>query len=286
MSTEILSIPEISSSQQAKEITHNDGLRRVEGLLVRVLSRTTTTPPGSPAAGDTYIIPSGATGIWTGLTNQVAHFYGGAWHYYVPIEGYASWVNDEDLRVTYDGTAWITGSGTGSVTSVGLSMPTEFTVTGSPVTTTGTLTATKANQNANLVYAGPSSGGAAAPAFRALVQADLPAQPYDAGGFFPGAPTASQLILLHVFSRSVTFPSGLTGSNGKAKTAATAQTDIDIKKNGSSVGTIRFAASGTVPTFIMASQTTFAAGDYMEWIAPATPDATLADISVTLAGTR
>jgi hypothetical protein len=63
----------------------------------------------------------------------------------------------------------------GTVTSVGLSAPAEFTVSGSPVTTSGTLTLAKANQNANLVYAGPSSGAAAAPTFRALATADLPA---------------------------------------------------------------------------------------------------------------
>ena len=42
-----------------------------------------------------------------------------------------------------------------TVTSVGLGMPGEFTVTGSPVTTSGTLTATKNNQSANTVYSGP-----------------------------------------------------------------------------------------------------------------------------------
>jgi len=63
---------------------------------------------------------------------------------------------------------------TGTVTSVGLSMPSIFTVTGSPVTSSGTLTATLANQNANLVFAGPASGSAAAPSFRALVAADIP----------------------------------------------------------------------------------------------------------------
>ncbi|MDD4984476.1 MAG: hypothetical protein PHQ43_01605, partial [Dehalococcoidales bacterium] len=65
-------------------------------------------------------------------------------------------------------------TGLGTVTSVGLSAPAEFTVSGSPVTTSGTLTFSKANQNANLVYAGPSSGAAAAPAFRALVDNDIP----------------------------------------------------------------------------------------------------------------
>ncbi len=38
-----------------------------------------------------------------------------------------------------------------------------------------TLSFTAVNQNANVVYAGPGSGGAAAPTFRALVVADMPA---------------------------------------------------------------------------------------------------------------
>lgn len=62
------------------------------------------------------------------------------------------------------------------VTSVALAAPSDIlTVSGSPVTSTGTLTLTKVNQTANFVFAGPTSGGSAAPTFRALVSADLPA---------------------------------------------------------------------------------------------------------------
>jgi hypothetical protein len=67
--------------------------------------------------------------------------------------------------------------GGGTVTSVGLSLPSQFTVTGSPVTTAGTLTATLAAQSANLVWAGPATGMAAAPAFRSLVASDIPTIP-------------------------------------------------------------------------------------------------------------
>lgn len=71
--------------------------------------------------------------------------------------------------------------GSGTVTSVGLALPAEFTVSGSPVTTTGTLTGTKATQTANTVWAGPTIGAAAQPAFRALVVADIPSLPYGVG---------------------------------------------------------------------------------------------------------
>ena len=79
--------------------------------------------------------------------------------------------------LTTDGTtlSWGTaGAGSGTVTSVGLSLPNIFTVTNSPVTTTGTLTGSLATQAANMVWAGPTTGADAAPTFRALVAGDLP----------------------------------------------------------------------------------------------------------------
>lgn len=62
----------------------------------------------------------------------------------------------------------------GTVTSVALTLPGDFSVAGSPVTSNGTFTVTRANQSANLFLAGPSSGAAAAPAYRAIAVADVP----------------------------------------------------------------------------------------------------------------
>ena len=66
--------------------------------------------------------------------------------------------------------------------------------------------------------------------------------------------------------------------------AATAQTDFDVQRNGLSIGTVRFPAGSATATFIAASAVTCEPGDRLTVIAPATPDATLADIAVTLAG--
>jgi hypothetical protein len=90
----------------------------------------------------------------------------------VTISG--TWPN-QTISATSDGGPGPGGPGT--VTSVGLSLPSQFTVTGSPVTTSGTLTATLAAQSANLVWAGPTTGVAAAPAFRSLVAGDIPTIP-------------------------------------------------------------------------------------------------------------
>jgi hypothetical protein len=67
-------------------------------------------------------------------------------------------------------------AGGGTVTSVAMTVPAILSVAGSPVTTTGTLAVSLANQSANTMFAGPSSGGAAAPTFRAMVVQDMPTQ--------------------------------------------------------------------------------------------------------------
>ena len=63
--------------------------------------------------------------------------------------------------------------GSGTVTSVALSLPNIFSVSGSPVTTSGTLTGSLASQTANRVFAAPN-GSNGAPSFRALVADDIP----------------------------------------------------------------------------------------------------------------
>lgn len=70
---------------------------------------------------------------------------------------------------------WGAAGGNGTVTSVGVTLDSNlFTAESDTITTTGSLDVTLSNRNANIVFAGPSSGSAAKPSFRALVSADLP----------------------------------------------------------------------------------------------------------------
>lgn len=64
------------------------------------------------------------------------------------------------------------GSGDGSVTSVGLSLPAEFSVTGSPVTSAGDLTAAWATQTTGKAFMSPN-GSTGTPSFRAIAAADF-----------------------------------------------------------------------------------------------------------------
>jgi hypothetical protein len=71
------------------------------------------------------------------------------------------------------------GGGSGTVTSVSLSLGGSssdvlYGVTGTPITTSGTLALSLATQVAGLVFAGPATGSPASPTFRALVSTDVP----------------------------------------------------------------------------------------------------------------
>lgn len=77
----------------------------------------------------------------------------------------------------WTGSAWApaSGSGTGSVTSFSASaLSPLFTTSTATPTTTPALSFSLNTQSANLIFAGPSSGAAAAPTFRALGLTDLP----------------------------------------------------------------------------------------------------------------
>ena len=122
-----------------------------------------------------------------------------------------------------------------------------------------------------------------------VVQVTAPAAatgaPYDVSvQVIPGAPADGGTILRHPFSRTVLFPASLTNSQAVAGTAATAESIFSVKKGGVEFGTITFAISGTVGTFVAASPTTFVATDVLTITAPSPQDATLADIGITLAG--
>jgi hypothetical protein len=113
-------------------------------------------------------------------------------------------------------------------------------------------------------------------------------QPFDAAAFYPGIPTASAKVARIPIARAVTFAGNFAGSYFAASANATATTVFDVQKNGSSIGSVSIAAGGTTATFTTTSGTakTFAAGDVLAVIAPATPDTTLADPGFVLAGTR
>jgi hypothetical protein len=102
-----LLLPYILAAQAQKHVTHNEALRILDRLVqLSVLDRDLTSPPGSPADGDRYIVGSGATGDWAGWDGDVAVWSDGAWLRLPPRAGWMVWVRDEARAVVRIGTVW------------------------------------------------------------------------------------------------------------------------------------------------------------------------------------
>jgi len=173
----------------------------------------------------------------------------------------------------------------GTVTSVGLSMPSIFTVTGSPVTTSGTLAAALATQTAKYVFAAPN-GADGTPTFRALLASDIPALSYapqtsgtsilygnGSGGFsnvtvgtglsftggtlsstVSGTVTSVALSLPNIFSVSGS-PVTTSGTLSAALASQTANTFLAAPNGTAGAPTFRTLVAADIPALSYAPQT-------------------------------
>jgi hypothetical protein len=114
----------------------------------------------------------------------------------------------------------------------------------------------------------------------------IPSQPYDVAMFYPGVPGNAQLLARVTFTRTVTFPPGLTASQGSSGEAATSSAVVTFYHNGGSFGTCTFAGGASTCTFASSSGATFSAGDVLTAVGPVTADTTLGDIALTIVGAR
>lgn len=154
-----------------------------------------------------------------------------------------------------------TSGGAGTVTSVGLTLPSIFSVSGSPVTTTGTLVATLSSQSANKVFASPN-GSSGTPTFRQILSADISS----------GAASASQVLTADgLGGSSWSPPPGSIGATASgfftaADVWSTSSTSfVDPTSVGSNVFTTRLSngltiakAAGSLPGIVFTPASTSA----------------------------
>jgi hypothetical protein len=232
-------------------------------------SKTLTAPPGSPTNGDRYIVGASATGAWSTHDKSIAVWTtddpaspSGVWQFYPPKAGWLVYNVADTTFYSYSGSAWnaLAGGGGGGATAfTGLS-------------------------DVPASYSG--EGGKAVEVNSGETALQFSAKPFDVAAFVAGVGTNNQKLLRAGIARAVTFPSGAAASLALASAAATGSTTFTLKKNGSSFATVNFAASASTGTWTQASDAVFAAGDLLEIDGPATADATLADVGITLSGTR
>ncbi len=111
--TPLLSLPYIQAGQAQKHVTHNEALERLDMLVqLTVEAIDATTPPASAGEGQAWIVGTGATGVWTSNTGDIAAWRGGGWLFVTPQIGWRVWDKTGGAVTVFDGTAWVAQGGT------------------------------------------------------------------------------------------------------------------------------------------------------------------------------
>ncbi|MBV6659225.1 MAG: DUF2793 domain-containing protein [Devosiaceae bacterium] len=89
----------------------NDGTFVGGTNIYAVDDRDTTSPPASPASGDSYLLPAAPTGDWASYAKHIARYRDGNWQYVAPRAGMLAYLDDEAAYAHYDGSVWQDGLG-------------------------------------------------------------------------------------------------------------------------------------------------------------------------------
>ena len=110
-----IGIIEMVASQYQKEVTFNELCWLIDLFVGGVASATRSSPPSTPANGESYIIPSGASGAWSSHVGAIAQWLNGAWKYYTPVEGASLVAADNNKTYKFQDSAWRTDVVCGNV---------------------------------------------------------------------------------------------------------------------------------------------------------------------------
>jgi hypothetical protein len=90
------------------DVPANNNVQRLDATLnAFVRSATTAAQPGSPANGDTYILPASPTGaLWAGNPTGTIAYYNTTWYFFTPYNGQRARVEDTGVYARYNAGAW------------------------------------------------------------------------------------------------------------------------------------------------------------------------------------
>jgi hypothetical protein len=102
-----LGLPYIVTSQAQKEVTHNEGLNRLDAFVMPVVSEIADMPPSSPTVGELVIVGTSPTDEFIGHENELAQYLTGGWIFYTPFKWMDAVVESLDSRMTWNGSEWM-----------------------------------------------------------------------------------------------------------------------------------------------------------------------------------
>lgn len=96
----------VVSGQASGEVTLNDALNAIDGIIQLAVQFVGDTPPGSPTNGQAFLVIATATGAWTSHEGQIALYYNG-WTFLSPKAGWKAWDKNILQHMMYDGIEWL-----------------------------------------------------------------------------------------------------------------------------------------------------------------------------------
>lgn len=263
-----------------------------------VTSMNLTTPPGSPANGDTYVVGASATGDWSGQDDAIAIYDANqspaAWNFVTPTDGLEVHNVADDTNYEWDAgaspAAWtaVSGGGTVAVEDDGVSVVASsstlnFTGSGVVVTDGG-------GGQADIAIAG---GGGSFSGVRLKLTSDKTTQDFTSGPAISWDSEAFDVgswADLGTNASRITVPSGVTKISLTAfakcsSVSAGSPMILSFIKNGSADESLGMGSTSAVTALGATYQTvssgpiTVTAGDYFE-----VRISILSDSSVTLDG--
>ena len=130
--TSRLTLPYLLPNQAQKHVTLNETLDQLDNLIgAYARSRQTSVEPGTPEAGDIYILPVGASGAqWTSFTGgDLVIFRDGSWQSLPKPAGLLVWIEDETQLIVREPDAWRVFTPGSSASSTQLGINTTSSVT-------------------------------------------------------------------------------------------------------------------------------------------------------------
>lgn len=81
------SLPLLYTGQAQKELSVNESFFLTDALMHGAIEGEIATPPATPAAGQSWLVATGASGAWSGQSGKLACRQGGQWVFVQPTDG-------------------------------------------------------------------------------------------------------------------------------------------------------------------------------------------------------